>query len=127
MKKFDITDKIGKKMPYKAPSEEFFANFKSEMMERVAQKEEKKSLGRTMSLKLIIPILTAAASLMIGLFVVDKIDYNPQRDDMSYLVSDNLDASIDSYFNSLSDDELAYLLDNTSSQDDFYSTLPINE
>ncbi|MFR9552705.1 MAG: hypothetical protein SNH35_00475 [Rikenellaceae bacterium] len=126
MKKFDIADKIGKKMPYKAPSEEFFATFKSEMMERVAQ-EEKKTAGRTMSLRLFIPMFAAAASLLIGLFVVDKIEFNPSRDDMSYLVSDNLDASIDSYFNSLSDDELAYLLDNTSSQDDFYSTLPTNE
>ncbi len=126
MKKFDTVDKIGRKMPYKAPSEEFFASFKSEMMERVSKTEEIKR-GKTISLRVFVPMFAAAASLLIGLFVVDKIDYKSQHEDMNCLVSDNLDASIDSYFNNLSDDELAYLLNNTSSQDDFYLTLPTNE
>ncbi len=126
MKKFDVADRISKKMPYKAPSEEFFANFKKEMMERV-EDEDKRANGRKISFRLFIPMLAAAASLLIGLFVVDKVDYLSQREDASYLISDNLDASIDSYFNTLSDDELAQLLDNTSSQDDFYLTLPENE
>lgn len=77
-------------------------------------------------MRLFVPLAAAAASLTIGLFVVDKVDYTSPTKDMGYLVTDNLDATMDSYFDSLSDDQLAYLLDNTSSQDDFYSTLPEN-
>ncbi|MFI3292486.1 MAG: hypothetical protein SNI70_03085 [Rikenellaceae bacterium] len=140
MKKFDL-ENIGKKMPYKAPSEEFFANFQSDMMARIASEEEAKKrvitsekssteqprMGAKRSMmRLFVPLAAAAASLTIGLFVVDKVDYTSPTKDMGYLVTDNLDATMDSYFDSLSDDQLAYLLDNTSSQDDFYSTLPEN-
>ncbi len=127
MKKFDL-ENIGKKMPYNAPSEEFFANFQSDMMARVASEEtsRKKTQSRGAMMRLFVPLAAAAASLAIGLFVVDKVDYISPVKDMGYYVSDNLDATMDSYFDNLSDDQLAYLLDNTSSQDDFYSTLPEN-
>ncbi|MFR9603163.1 MAG: hypothetical protein SNG02_04745 [Rikenellaceae bacterium] len=131
MRNFDL-EKIGKKMPYEAPSEKFFENFKSDVLERVEREKsvpqpttKKFTLATTM--RLFVPLVTAAASLLIGLFVFDRMDYSSSAEDMSYLISDNLDASLDSYFNSLSDDDLAYLLDNTSSQDDFYLTLPENE
>ncbi|MFI3283133.1 MAG: hypothetical protein SNG10_06425 [Rikenellaceae bacterium] len=133
MKEFDV-DKIGKRMPYKAPSEEFFANFQLEMLEKAEHEDRKivkelesKKIIKTPMLRLLVPLAAAAASLMIGLFVVENVDYKSSSKDMGYLVSDNLDASMDAYFSSISDDELAYLLSNTSSQDDFYLTLPTNE
>ncbi len=126
MKKFDI-ENIGKKMPYEAPSERFFESFKSDLMDRVAVEQPRKRRLIPPVVRLFTPIITVAASLLIGLFVFEKSDFRSTSESMNYLVSDNLDASLDSYFGSLSDDELAYLLDNTSSQDDFYLTLPENE
>ncbi len=130
MKNFDF-EKIGKKMPYEAPSEKFFENFKSNILEQVEAENHKpqpvKRAFTTPALRLFVPLVTAAASLLIGLFAFDQIDYKSVSEDVNYLASDNLDASLDSYFDNLSDDDLAYLLDNTYSQDDFYLTLPENE
>ncbi len=118
-REFDI-ESIGKKMPYTPPREEFFDNFKEKMMERVSHQE---SPHRGVRMRLLAPIIAVAASLAVGLFIVDRVSHEPK----SQFVTESLDASIDSYFNSLSDDELAYLVDRSATQDNFYLTLPTNE
>ncbi len=118
-REFDI-ESIGKKMPYTPPPPQFFDNFKEQMMERVSQEEPAR---KGVKIRLLAPIIAVAASLAVGLFIVDRVSHEPTPQ----FVTDNLDASIDSYFNSLSDDELAYLVDRSATQDSFYLTLPTNE
>ncbi len=124
MKSVREIEKIGREMPYSAPSQEFFDNFKTEMAARVAAQE---SQNRSMPLRGIIPMIAVAASLLIGLFIVDIVDHRATKGAGQYLGAESIDQSIDTYFNNLSDDELAYLVDRSSTQDDFYLTLPINE
>ena len=122
-REFDI-EKIGRKMPYTAPKEEFFENFKSRMMEEVSKDKPQPKRGY---IRLLVPMIAVAASLMVGLFIVESVDHKTPREQSQQLLSESIDDSIDSYFNNLSDDELAYLVSSSSSQDDFYLTLPTNE
>ncbi len=121
MKEFDI-DKIGKKMPYSAPSEEFFDNFESELFKKITPSKREKS----MVLRLFIPICSAAAALFVGLFLFADVDSKESLHMDQYAMNGTLEECMDSYFASLSDDELASLLVETSSQDDFYASLPSN-
>lgn len=132
MKKFDI-DKIGRKMPYSAPPEEFFENFKTKMelmsSEEMAQQSSEcpKGARRVLYSKRLISFVAAAATLLVGLFIAERIDYREERSKMQYAISESIDSSIDSYFDNLSDEELAYLVDSNYAQDDFFLTLPNNE
>ena len=117
-------EKIGRKMPYAAPSEAFFEEFKRDMMDKVATESTQQ---RRLTVRAIISMVAIAASLLVGLFIVDRVEHTLSSPAEHNLVSESLDDSMDSYFNNLSDDELAYLVDRSSSQDIFYLTLPANE
>lgn len=123
MKEFDIED-IGKKMPYKAPPEEFFVQFK----ERMAQQTATQSLrSRANRFRLLIPMVAAAAMLLVGVFVFDHLDHRQATIDAGYYVSESVDQSIDDYFSNLSDEELSSLVAGASTNDDFYLTLLTEE
>ncbi len=120
MKEFDI-NKIGKEMPYKAPSSDFFENFTEELLLKVEQKP-KPRLGLIRKLAPICGIAAAVAAVL----TISLNTLNNNSWESSYLISESLDDSLDSYFASLSDEELASLVAESSYHDDFYSTLPNN-
>ncbi len=122
MKEFDI-DKIGKGMPYDAPSEEFFDNFEAKLFDKIESTESEK----TRIIKLFVPISSIAAALVVGFFVFTNVKSTSDSTTDMYAMNDSAENYLESYIESLSDDELATLLTQTSTQDDFYSSLPTNE
>ncbi|MFR9651017.1 MAG: hypothetical protein SNG35_03215 [Rikenellaceae bacterium] len=128
MKEFDIED-IGKKMPYNAPPEEFFVQFKERMVREVAEQEHSVN-GRSsklVRLRLLIPMVAAAAMLLVGVFVFDRLDHRQAGIDAGFYISESVDQSIDDYFSNLSDEELSSLMAGASTNDDFYLTLLTDE
>ncbi|MFI3285506.1 MAG: hypothetical protein R3Y08_02525 [Rikenellaceae bacterium] len=121
MKEFDI-DKIGKGMPYKAPNKEFFDNFTDKLLAKVEQKPKRMSISFTM----LAPFVAIAAAVVVILTISLDLGSNLATEN-GYYISENLDESLDSYFASLSDEQLAALVSNsTGCQDDFYDNLPNN-
>ncbi|MFI3316879.1 MAG: hypothetical protein SNF93_04765 [Rikenellaceae bacterium] len=119
MKDFDL-EKIGRKMPYEAPGDKFFENFTDELLAKVAAKPKKRmAIVRTLT-----PFLSAAALIALVVTVSLRGDMTSSAFKGEYIISENLDESIDSFFNSLSDDELSVLIAENSYHDDFYSNLP---
>ncbi len=118
MKDFDI-NKIGTKMPYQAPDPSFFENFTDQLLEKVAPKPKKQFwLGRTLT-----PLLGAAAAVAVILTIT--LNKEPQGAWCNdYIISENIDESIDSFLGNLSDEDLAYLAMDSSYHDDFFTNLP---
>ncbi|MFI3268208.1 MAG: hypothetical protein R3Y51_05775 [Rikenellaceae bacterium] len=121
MKDFDI-NKIGKKMPYSAPSDDFFEKFSADMLSRVEVQQKRRITYR----RLISFSSAIAATFIIGFLIIfktsDNIQIQTQKAD--YVAYENLNASIDSYLDDLSDSELSNLVSELAYQDDFYSNLP---
>ncbi|MFI3333597.1 MAG: hypothetical protein SNI51_01740 [Rikenellaceae bacterium] len=120
MKEFDINT-IGKEMPYKAPNSDFFENFTEELLNKVEQKPK----PRLRIISQIAPFCGIAAAVAVVLAISINLTSNDKWSS-NYIISENLDESLDSYFASLSDEELASLVAESSYHDDFYSTLPNN-
>ncbi|MFI3281442.1 MAG: hypothetical protein R3Y44_05665 [Rikenellaceae bacterium] len=121
MKDFDI-NKIGKKMPYEAPDEKFFEEFTDDLLAKVAPQPKRQFwLGRKLT-----PVWGIAAAVAVVLSVTLNLGGDKSAWGNDYIISENLDESIDSFFDNLSDDELAYLLAENSYNDDFFSNLPID-
>ncbi|MFI3323829.1 MAG: hypothetical protein SNI45_00800 [Rikenellaceae bacterium] len=118
MKDFDLK-KIGKEMPYKAPSEDFFADTTDQILSRVEKKRPKVFTLR----RVLAPAFGVAASLAVIISLTFALKDDAQWNN-EYLISDNLDESLDAYFGTLSDEELTYLASQSSYHDDFYDNLP---
>ncbi len=119
MKDFDI-NKIGKKMPYQAPDADFFEKFTDNLLAKVEPKPKKQfSLKYTLA-----PIMGIAAAAAIILTVSLKHNPSEQFINGEYIISENLDESIDSFLSSLSDEELTLLAAESSYNYDFYDNLP---
>lgn len=121
MRDFDINT-IGKKMPYQAPSEDFFEKFTDDLLAKVTEEQKPKnvfSLRRTLT-----PVLGVAAAVAV---IMTTLFMGEPNDDFlrgEYIISENLDESIDSFLGSLTDEELTYLAAESSYADDFYTNLP---
>ncbi len=134
MKDFDIT-KIGKKMPYKAPSEDFFADFTQNIMERVEEIERVERVERvegtrrqrvfSLPRRLVSSLGIAAAVAIVATLSLNLLR-SPQITDDLLLASDNIEASLDAYFASLSDEELSSIASSSSYNEEFYYNLPNN-
>ncbi len=122
MKEFDINT-IGKGMPYKAPGEDFFENFTDELLSKV---EQEPKVGRQPILMRLAPLCGIAAAVAVVLSVAFNLSLDKNNFSDSYLAGDSLDDYFDSYFASLSDEELASMVAESSYQDDFYLNL-LNE
>ncbi len=121
MRDFDI-NKIGRKMPYQAPGDDFFEKFTDDLLAKVTEEQTPKmrfSLRRVLT-----PVVGIAAAIAVVLTVAIKSDSNDDFLRGEYIISENLDESIDSFLGSLSDEELAYLAVESSYQDDFFANLP---
>ncbi len=118
MKDFDFNT-IGKKMPYEAPSNDFFEEFTQDMLAKV-ESPRKKSFDLR---RLIIPISSIAAILLLGVLFSVTFEKNDKLIKMEYMLADNLDESLDLYFKTLSDDQIETLAYETSYQDDFFANL----
>lgn len=119
MKDFDI-NKIGKKMPYQAPDPSFFEDFTDQLLEKVAPKPKKQFwLGRTLT-----PLLGVAAAVAVILTITFNKDLKSSGWNNGYIITDNIDESIDSFLGNLSDEDLAYLAMDSSYHDDFFTNLP---
>ncbi|MFR9503032.1 MAG: hypothetical protein SNH73_01090 [Rikenellaceae bacterium] len=125
MKEFDL-NKIGKEMPYSAPSQEFFEQFTSDLLEQVASIPEPKRKVAVFSLRRsLMPIISIAAviavvvTLMLNMHNSTKVNYD-------YIISDNIEESVASFLDNLSDEELEMLVAQNSYENDFYSNL-LNE
>lgn len=117
MKDFDL-NKIGKQMPYQAPNKDFFVDFTDELITKIEQQKPKR-----FSLKsYFAPIVSIAAIAAIVLTFTFGLHEEAQMGS-EYIISDNLDESVDSFFANLSDEELTKLTTEIAYHDDFYYAL----
>ncbi|MFI3262690.1 MAG: hypothetical protein R3Y26_07255 [Rikenellaceae bacterium] len=122
MKDFDI-NKIGKKMPYAAPSDDFFEKFSADMLSKVEEQEKKRI---NLRFRKIISFTSAIAAMFIAglMLTLTMKDETSSFTNSDYLAYENVNASIDSYLCSLSDSEISNLFSEIAYEDDFYSNLP---
>lgn len=119
MKDFDF-NKISKEMPYKAPSKDFFEDFTTELLAKVEPKPKMQfSLRRVLT-----PLCGIAAAVCVILTITLHKDADNQFMGDRYIISDNIDDSIDSFFSALSDEDISYLAAESSYYEDFYANLP---
>lgn len=111
MKSFDI-EKIGKKMPYSAPSAEFFESFTQYTMARI----DRESRGRSLVRGAFISVASMAASVALMLTM------NLPSDSTNYSLA-SYDSDLDAYVTNLSDDELSTLFYDMELEGEFYSNL----
>lgn len=118
MKDFDI-NKIGKKMPYSAPSEDFFEKFSADVLSQVENKRKRHiNFTRIISLSSAIAAIFVVG-LIFNLNYSDKI-ITPSTNNIAF---DNINESIDSYLSELSDSELSTLVSDMAYENDFYTYL----
>ncbi len=111
-------------MPYKAPNADFFDKFTDDLLAKVEQKPQREfSLMHRLA-----PALSIAAALAVIVTVSLNVGRKSQDSFLEgeYVLSESVDDSIDSYLNSLTDEEIAYLAVESSCNDDFFSNLPDN-
>lgn len=104
MKDIDI-EKIGKKMPYKAPSQDFFDNFANEVLNTVAERKRKKIFMRR--------AMIAVAAVFMGAAAIFNFYYETED---SY-------APMDNFILSMSDEDLSNLIFESQLEEEFYSNL----
>ncbi len=135
MRDLDI-DKIGKKMPYSAPEPRFFEDFTESLMAEVAREgvrgsAREKALCEPIFARYAARVRTrfiswvgAAAAVAL---VVGTLYFGSDRGyEQGALLSENIEASIDSYLGGLSDAELEELAMQSGYAEDLYYTL-LNE
>ncbi len=120
MKDFDL-NKIGKEMPYKAPREEFFEEFTSELMAKIEEPQPRthKLFWRREELA---PLIGLAAAIIVVITLSLNLSSSEPKG-TEYIISENIEESFDSFFGNLSDEELAYLAAESSYNEDFYNNL----
>lgn len=111
MKSFDL-ESVGKKMPYEAPSAEFFENFNDATLARI---ERERGVGMRIRRMLIsIPAVAAVAAIVLTVAL---------RAESSVDIFNDFDMSLDSYVENLSDDDLNSLLYDIELASEFYTNL----
>lgn len=122
MKDFDINS-IGKKMPYAAPTNEFFEDFTHDLMKKI---DESRPATKRISLRqIVLPIISAAALIVVGMMLTLRLQGEDSVSQIEAMVANNnVDESLDLYFESLSDDQVETLAYEASMQDDFFINLP---
>ncbi len=113
MKSFDI-DKIGKKMPYAAPSTDFFEDFTRDTMARIERETRSRRALRN-ALTAVSAIVSIAAAVV--LYINVSLPAGEEQMYKSY------DKDLDAYIANLSDDELSTLFYDMEIEGDFYSNL----
>ncbi|MFI3259041.1 MAG: hypothetical protein R3Y16_02985 [Rikenellaceae bacterium] len=125
MKDFDI-EKIGKKMPYSAPSTDYFEDFTKRTLERIeneklresALKEletEANSPVRVILRRVMISAAAVAAAILVGVTL-----FMPEASNTSI---NDFDTNLDMYVEMLSDEELSTLFYEMEVEGEFYSNL----
>ncbi|MFI3320131.1 MAG: hypothetical protein SNH01_04765 [Rikenellaceae bacterium] len=123
MKDFKIDD-IGKKMPYREPSDDFFANFEAKILNEVKQDSKPAKPAKLINLRVLMATVAVAATLLIGVFVVFNETPQTLEPKLDYLAMETLSESIDSYLDNMCEAEIQSLAAETSGQETFYSLLP---
>ncbi len=121
MKDFNI-ESIGRKMPYKEPSEEYFNSLEHSILSKVVTKQPSQNSWAKMRYLFI--ATTIAASMLIGVFILFDSRFNTSNSAIESLISQDLNESIDLYLDNLSDSDIQALAAETADQDTFYLILP---
>lgn len=126
MEKFDI-DKIGREMPYKLPSEDFFDTFSGRLFADLDPSAIKpisryRYSRRKRLTRQLYAAIGVAATVVIAVITLHKVNHSGSE--LGYAIKDDIVDSIDSYLTTLSDEELSELSVERDYQLDFYQNLP---
>ncbi len=107
-------ESIGKRMPYAAPSAEFFENFTTETLRHIEQRER-----RGVAIRRTIATITSIAAMVA---VTLTIHFMPKGGEQINSLA-SYDTALDRYVDNLSDEDLTTILNDMEFTEVFYSTL----